>query len=51
MSLAVLIGSCKTEPKTTTEEWIYLFDGSSTEGWRAYNGEVLPPQWVIKNGA
>lgn len=51
MSLAVLISSCKTEPKTTTEEWIYLFDGSSTEGWRAYNGEVLPPQWVIKNGA
>jgi len=51
MSLAVLISSCKTDPKTTTEEWIYLFDGSSTEGWRAYNGEVLPPQWVIKNGA
>lgn len=51
MSLAVLISSCKTEQKTTTEEWIYLFDGSSTEGWRAYNGEVLPPQWVIKNGA
>ncbi len=51
MSLAVLISSCKTDPKTTTKEWIYLFDGSSTEGWRAYNGEVLPPQWVIKNGA
>jgi len=51
MSLAVLISSCKTEPKTTTEEWIYLFDGSSTQGWRAYNGEVLPPQWIIKNGA
>ena len=51
MSLAVLISSCKTEPETTTEEWIYLFDGSSTEGWRAYNGEVLPPQWIIKNGA
>jgi len=51
MSLAVIISSCKTETKTTTDEWIYLFDGSSTEGWRAYNGEVLPPQWVIKNGA
>lgn len=31
--------------------WIYLFDGTSTEGWRAYNGEKLPSQWVIKDGA
>lgn len=38
--------------KTNTEsEWIYLFDGTSTEGWRAYNGETLPSQWVIKDGA
>ncbi|KYG73872.1 glycosyl hydrolase [Roseivirga spongicola] len=29
------------------EGWIYLFDGTSTEGWRAYNGEELPPQWTI----
>lgn len=32
-------------------DWIYLFDGSSTKGWRAYNGDALPPQWVIKDGA
>ncbi len=51
MCLAVIISSCKTETKTTTDDWIYLFDGTSTEGWRAYNGEELPPQWVIKNGA
>lgn len=44
--LSVLVLSCKTE-----SEWIYLFDGTSTEGWRAYNGESLPPQWVIKDGA
>ena len=36
---------------TYESDWIYLFDGTSTEGWRAYNGESLPPQWVIKDGA
>ena len=23
----------------TDNEWVYLFDGNTTEGWRAYNGE------------
>lgn len=55
-SLAVLLFACqpnsKKETKTKKEvEWQYLFDGSSTEGWRAYNGEALPAQWVIKDGA
>ncbi|MFS4491536.1 DUF1080 domain-containing protein [Maribacter sp. 2308TA10-17] len=39
-----------TEVATTTNEWLFLFDGTSTEGWRAYNGEDLPPQWIIKDG-
>jgi Domain of Unknown Function (DUF1080) len=34
----------------TTEDWIPLFDGTTTDGWRAYNGDALPPQWVIENG-
>ena len=54
--------SCKNEPKkvletaqekeetVAQEEWIYLFDGSSTDGWRAYNGEELPPGWIAKDG-
>ncbi len=33
-----------------TDNWIYLFDGTSTIGWRAYNGESLPSQWVIEDG-
>ncbi len=37
----------KAPPKS---EWITLFDGTSTDGWRAYNGKALPPQWVIKDG-
>jgi|GEM_PF-120362 len=32
-------------------EWTHIFDGSSTDGWRAYNGKTLPRQWVIKEDA
>lgn len=52
--------SCKEKPVMEAEspkieneiqnEWITLFDGTSTEGWRSYNGKELPPQWVIVNG-
>ncbi len=45
---ATMSMSFKTGPKP---DWIYLFDGTSTKGWRAYNGDALPPQWVIKDGA
>ena len=31
-------------------EWISLFDGESTTGWRAYNGDSLPPGWIARNG-
>ena len=40
-----------TETATEEDDWIYLFDGTSTEGWRAYNGETLPAQWEIVDGA
>ncbi|MCL6272495.1 DUF1080 domain-containing protein [Muricauda sp. 2012CJ35-5] len=55
----LIVCACKKETKKTeteiepvaetTSDWIYLFDGSSTEGWRAYNGEALPPGWIIKD--
>lgn len=48
--LAVIATGCKNDPKPAPDTWIYLFDGTTTEGWRAYNGETLPPQWVVKNG-
>ena len=53
---------CKTEPKkttpdakevseeTVTDDWIHLFDGTSTDGWRAYNGDKMPPGWIIEDG-
>lgn len=31
-------------------EWQYLFDGTSTEGWRGYNEESLPENWMIEDG-
>ena len=31
-------------------EWIYLFDGESTNGWRAYNGEEIPSKWAAIDG-
>jgi hypothetical protein len=40
-----LLFSCQ-EP-TKTVEWTYLFNGTSLDGWRAYNGEGLPPGWAI----
>ncbi len=63
--LILAFAACKTDKKaektssdsqeeqtvtTTNEEWISLFDGTTTEGWRAYNGDDLPPQWVVKDG-
>ena len=30
-------------------QWIYLFDGTSTEGWKAYNGKSLPSKWTIQD--
>tara|TARA_B110000259_G_scaffold181222_1_gene222921 strand:- start:358 stop:714 length:357 start_codon:yes stop_codon:yes gene_type:complete len=45
--LFVLVGltSCNQE-----SEWIYLFDGETTNGWRGYNAEVMPPGWTATEG-
>jgi hypothetical protein len=40
----------ENESENQEEAWTSLFDGSSTDGWRAYNGDELPPGWVIKDG-
>lgn len=31
-------------------EWIYMFDGKTTDGWRGYNKETLPKKWEVING-
>ena len=37
----------KTKKQNIASEWISLFDGSTLDGWRAYNGESLPQGWAI----
>lgn len=49
--LTIIVYSCKQEVKTEEESWIYLFDGTSTAGWRAYNSDKLPPGWIAKDSA
>jgi len=41
---SLFIIGCK-DNKKSSQEWVSLFDGSSTTGWRAYNGEAMPPGW------
>lgn len=53
---AFLMGSCKNkdnqnEPYSLMDkdDWIVLFDGTTTEGWRGYNMDSLPSQWIIED--
>jgi hypothetical protein len=44
-------GSEKTAVATSEDGWIWLFDGTSTDGWRGFNSEKLPESWVIEEGS
>lgn len=44
------------EPNTLTDSekeagWKLLFDGKSTEGWRGYKMDKMPPGWAAVDGA
>ncbi|ETN96578.1 3-keto-disaccharide hydrolase [Zhouia amylolytica] len=41
----------KIVDQTQEDNWTYLFDGTSTDGWRGYNAETLPEGWVIEDGS
>lgn len=57
--LIITLTSCKekqqkeaertTEKKIETAEWINLFDGTSTDGWRGFNQDSLPANWIIED--
>lgn len=32
------------------QDWILLFDGKSTNGWRGYNKKNFPAAWIVENG-
>ena len=38
-------------PEEQAEGWILLFDGQSMQGWRAFNGDTTPANWIIEEGA
>ncbi len=48
--LSFLILSCSNQNKTKSD-WIMLFDGETTKGWRGYNSDSMPPGWLVKDGA
>ena len=46
--IILFIFSCTQASKNKpSSEWINLFDGTSLQGWRAYNGDKMPPGWKI----
>lgn len=47
---AQLEGSEVTKKAEVTGNWISLFDGTSTEGWRGFNSETLPEAWLVEDG-
>jgi hypothetical protein len=36
--------------KEKKDGWVLLFNGKDFTGWRQYNGNAIPKNWVIKNG-
>jgi hypothetical protein len=46
----------KTPPNTLTDAerqagWKLLFDGKTTDGWRGYQMDAMPPGWKVIDGA
>ena len=59
--MTIVLSSCSSERRDNEDEqnesktdgksgWITLFDGTSTDGWRGFNSEVVPPNWIIEEG-
>ena len=45
--IIILLTACNSKKDS---DWIYLFDGETTDGWRAYNGETIPDKWAAIDG-
>ena len=45
--IIMLFISCNSSKKA---DWIYMFDGKTTDGWRGYNNETMPKKWEVING-
>lgn len=45
--IIIILTACSSKKDS---DWIYLFDGETTDGWRAYNGETIPDKWAAVDG-
>ena len=45
--IIIILTACSSKKDS---DWIYLFDGETTDGWRAYNGETIPDKWAAIDG-
>ncbi|MDG2475910.1 MAG: DUF1080 domain-containing protein [Flavobacteriaceae bacterium] len=45
--LVTLLNSCATEKP---EQWEYIFDGETFNGWHVYKAESIGSEWSINNG-
>jgi hypothetical protein len=66
LALMPLVSSCKDEKEQTKEatetetitrdksedgkDWVVLFDGTSSEGWRGYKKDHFPEAWKVVDG-
>jgi cytochrome c len=56
LGMGMECGLRAAEPNSLTEAeksagWRLLFDGKTTEGWRGYNQQAIPPGWKAIDGA
>ncbi|MBR98393.1 MAG: glycosyl hydrolase [Flavobacteriaceae bacterium] len=51
LGITLIFKSCKEEKSSKNDiQWINLFDGKTTNGWRVYNGDEIPKKWTVVDG-
>jgi hypothetical protein len=54
LALALVLAPLQEQNTLTEEEkkagWKLLFDGKTTEGWRGYKMDKIPPGWKVEDG-
>ena len=50
-SITAIAQNNQLTDKEKSEGWVLLFDGKSFDGWRQYNGTVMPDFWSIDEEA